>query len=321
MSANVTVPVTVENFVRAESDLYFSAIALREGGFGKFDHHRVLAPIDDQTVIRLNRDTLYSAAVFDLDAGPVTITLPNASGRFMAMQLISQDEFCPPAIYEAGKHVVTRDAIGTRYVLVGIRTLVNPNDPKDVAQVHALQDAIEVEQERLGSFEIPAWDPVSQKLVREALLVLGATLPDTKGAFGTKEQVDPIRHLVAAASAWGGNPERDALYLNVTPGKNDGKTIYRLTVRDVPVDGFWSVSVYNAKGYYEKNSADAYTLNNITAQKSPDGSVMIQFGGCGNGTANCLPIMPGWNYMVRLYRPRPRILNGEWTFPDAEPMS
>lgn len=29
------VPVTVENFVRAETDLYFSAVALKEGGFGK----------------------------------------------------------------------------------------------------------------------------------------------------------------------------------------------------------------------------------------------------------------------------------------------
>ena len=67
------VPVTVENFIRAESDLYFSAVALKEGGFGKFEHEREVTPIDDQNVIRQNRDTLYSAAVFDLDAGPVTV--------------------------------------------------------------------------------------------------------------------------------------------------------------------------------------------------------------------------------------------------------
>jgi hypothetical protein len=29
--------------------------------------------------------------------------------------------------------------------------------------------------------------------------------------------------------------------------------------------------------------------------------------------------MPGWNYMVRLYRPRTEILNGKWTFPQAQP--
>ena len=34
---------------------------------------------------------------------------------------------------------------------------------------------------------------------------------------------------------------------------------------------------------------------------------------------HCLPIMEGWNYAVRLYRPRPEILDGSWKFPSAEP--
>jgi hypothetical protein len=71
------------------------------------------------------------------------------------------------------------------------------------------------------------------------LLSLAAGLPDTKGMFGAKSEVDPVRHLIGSASAWGGNPEKDALYLNVTPAKNDGTTVYRLNVKDVPVDGFW----------------------------------------------------------------------------------
>ena len=50
-----------------------------------------------------------------------------------------------------------------------------------------------------------------------------------------------------------------------------------------------------------------------------DGSVTIQFGGCDGQTPNCLPTMNGWNYMVRLYRPRPEILNGTWKFPEAQP--
>ena len=62
------VSVTPDNFVRAESDLYFSGV-VKDGGFGKFMHRREPTPIAKQTVIRMNRDTLYSAAVFDLDAG------------------------------------------------------------------------------------------------------------------------------------------------------------------------------------------------------------------------------------------------------------
>ena len=89
---------------------------------------------------------------------------------------------------------------------------------------------------------------------------------------------------------------------------------------DVPVDGFWSISVYNAEGRFVKNEFEAYTLNNVTAKKGGDGSVMIQFGGCYGNVENCLPITKDWNYMVRLFRPRAEILNGTWKFPEAQPV-
>jgi hypothetical protein len=120
------------------------------------------------------------------------------------------------------------------------------------------QDAIKVEQQNQGSLELPDWDPVSQKKVRDALLVLGSTMPDFKRAFGTKGEVDPIRHLIGTALGWGGNPDKDAVYLNVSVPDNCGKAVYFLVVRDVPVDGFWSVRVYNAEGYFPKNRFDAY---------------------------------------------------------------
>jgi hypothetical protein len=138
--------------------------------------------------------------------------------------------------------------------------------------------------------------------------------------FGPRDQVDPVRQLIGTAMAYGGNPEKDALYLSITPSKNDGTTVYKLTVRDVPVDGFWSISVYDAEGHFRKNALGAYTLNNTTAKKGADDSVTVQFGGCDGKTPNCLPIMKGWNYMVRLYRPRTEILDGAWKFPEAQPV-
>jgi hypothetical protein len=315
-----TVPVTVDNFIRAESDLYFGNL-VKEGSFGKFTRRREPAPIDNQTVIRLNRDTLYSSGVFDLDAGPVTITMPDAGKRFMSLMIVNEDHYVPSVTYDAGSHVFTKEKIGTRYMLAGVRTLVDPVDPKDVAQVHVLQDGIKAEQKGAGKFEVPDWDQASQKKVRDALLVLATTIPDFKKAFGTKEQVDPIRHLIGTGAAWGGNPDKDAIYLNVSPERNDGNTVYKLNVRDVPVNGFWSVSLYDEKGYYEKNPYNAYSINNITTQKSPDGSIAIQFGGCDGKIPNCLPVMKGWNYTVRLYRPRDEILNGKWKFPEPQPAS
>jgi len=314
--------VTADNFVRAETDLYFGKVIQDAGQVGKYHHNRDVTPIDHQTVVRQNRDTLYSGAVFDLDAGPVTITLPDVGSRFMSMQLIDEDQYTHKVIYAPGAHTLTRKDIGTRYVMAPVRILVDPTKPGDLEQVRALQDAIKVEQPGgPGTFEAPRWDQVSQKKVRDALLSLASTLPDTRKAFGMKADVDPVRRLIGAASAWGGNPDKDALYLNVVPEKNDGTTIHRLTVKDVPVDGFWSISLYNADGFFQQNSENAYSINNVTAKQAGDGSVTVQFGGCDGKVPNCLPIMKGWNYMVRLYRPREAALDGTWTFPEAQPSS
>ena len=95
----------------------------------------------------------------------------------------------------------------------------------------------------------------------------------------------------------------------------------KLTAGNVPVDGFWSLTVYNSEGYLQPNQSNVYSVNSITAKKSADGAIAIQFGGCDGEAANCLPITTGWNYTVRLFRPRPEILDGTWSFPEAKPVS
>ena len=310
--------VNVNNFVRAETDMYFGR-TVKDGGFGKLIHKRQPVPIDKQNVVRMNRDTLYSSGVFDLDAGPLTITLPDAGKRFMSMQVINQDHYTIKVAYAPGRHVFDREAVGTRYLFVIVRTLANGEDPKDIAVANRLQDAIVTEQRAAGSFQVPSWDKASQDKARDALEVLGS-LGGTSDMFGTKEQVKPYDYLIGSAIGWGGNPNYAADYVSVYPKQGDGKMPYALTVKDVPVDGFWSISVYNAKGFFEKNDLNAYSLNNLTANPNPDGSYTIRFGGCDKGTVNCLPITQGWNYTVRLYRPRKEILDGSWKFPEAQPV-
>ncbi len=316
------VPVTTDNFNRAESHMYFSGTLKRAGGLGRFNHRRQLPPLDQQGVIRANRDTLYSEAVFDLDAGPVTVTLPDPTGRFMSMIVLDEEQYALETVYGPGTFTYTKEKVGTRYVLLGIRTFVNPKDKSDLEKLHALQDAIIVEQKATGTVEFPNWDPVSQKKVRDALIVLAGTIPDTKGMFGPRGKVDPIRHLISSATGWGGNAPEDAFYLTVVPPKNDGQTVHRLTIKgEVPVDGFWSISVYGANGYFHVNDQNTYNINGTTAKKDADGSITIQFGGCDGKAPNCIPITPGWNYWARFYRPRKEILDGTYKFPEPQPAS
>ena len=89
----------------------------------------------------------------------------------------------------------------------------------------------------------------------------------------------------------------------------------------MPVDGFWSISVYNGQGFFEKNELGAYSLNNLTAKPDASGAYVIQFGGCEKATPNCLPIVESWNFTMRLYRPRKQILDGSWKLPEPQPAS
>jgi hypothetical protein len=169
VTAAAPVTVTVDNFVRAETDMHFMLFA-RRGGFGKFHHVRDL-PLEN-TGMRPSRDTLYSEAVFDLDAGPVSIALPPAGRRFMSMMLMDEDHYVLEVVYGSGKHTYTRGQVGTRYLFAAVRILVDPQDPEDIRQVRFLQDEIRVNQAQAGKLEMPPWDPASHGKVREALLTL-----------------------------------------------------------------------------------------------------------------------------------------------------
>src|SRR5260221_14786949 len=102
-TASPAQPVTVDNYNRAQTDVYFAGV-VKNGGFGKFRHGRELAPPVQQGIVRPNRDTLYSFVIVDLDAGPVTITLPDAGKRFMGMQVANEDQYTWATYYGAGSH-------------------------------------------------------------------------------------------------------------------------------------------------------------------------------------------------------------------------
>jgi len=312
--------VNALNFARAETDMYFGRMAKQAGALAKFHHIRVPTPIEKQDVVRMQRDTLYSSAAFDLDAGPVTLTLPDAGKRFMSVLIVNQDHYAMETLYAPAQHTFTREQIGTRYFAALVRTFMDPANPDDIKAANAAQDAIQIGQAGSGKFEVPEWDKETHEKAREALIALSAPGGTKENRFGKKEDVDTIRWLIGTAVGWGGNPPKDAIYLPGYPAQNDGKTSYEVTIKDVPVDGFWSFTVYDPKGFMFENEQKAYSVNNVTAKRAADGSVKIRFGGDPKGADNYLAIQPGWNYVLRLYRPRKEILAGAWRAPELHPV-
>ena len=310
-------PVTNDNFVRAETDRYFASLVAEAGGVNRWHHTREPASVDHQTVIRMNRDTLYSMAVVDISEGAV-VTLPDAGERYVSVMIVNQDHYINQVLHEAGPHELTVERFDTPYVVAAARVLVDASDPADLAAAAGVQDGLQVEAASARPFVPGDYDPTSLDTTRSELLerAKGSAL-DSKLMFGRRDEVDPEQHLLGTAAGWGGLPQSEAIYGGKTAGQPMGE--YRLTAKDVPVDAFWSISVYNKDGFFEPNERGAYNVNSVSGQKNPDGSITVHFGGCEDGRVNCLPIMEGWNYAVRMYRPRREIADGSYAFPEPTP--
>ncbi|WP_237067411.1 DUF1214 domain-containing protein [Microbulbifer guangxiensis] len=279
-------------------------------------HLREPTPLDQQTVIRMNRDTIYSAAVVDISKG-ATLTVPDPGDRYMSIMVVNEDHYINKVIHEPGEHKLTVEEFGTPFVNLSVRTLVDASDSVDIQNANALQDQLNIQATSARPYTHSSYDKESYQTTYDALLVLGRGMPDASATFGSKEDVDPVRHLLGTAWGWGGLPEEEAYYLNVEPNLPVGA--YQLTVRDVPVDAFWSVSLYNKDGYFEPNDQDSYSVNSLTGAPNEDGSFTIHFGGDPQ-SINYLPIAEGWNSTVRLYKPRKEILDGSWRFPEVKPI-
>ena len=307
--------VTVDNFIRAETDNYFRLNVLSRDSLGKITHDRNLVQIDQQDIIRSNQDTLYSYAILDL-TNPVTITKPETGGRFQSMLIINQDHYTKMIEEDAGTFILNQDNMGTRYVMVLFRTLVDVNNPADVSEANKVQDGLSMEQSSPGTLDLPDWDQKSLAEVRETLNKIALTQSSSAGAFGDEDEVDPLIHLLGTASGWAGSPDAATVYVNGNPKENYGNIPYTLTIEgEVPVDGFWSITMYNKEGFLEKNEYNSNIINDRNAVTNEDGNIVIHFGGDPTNT-NFLPITEGWAYVVRMYQPREEILNGSWTFPD-----
>ncbi len=313
--ADEAVPVNVDNFVRAETASQIDRALEFIGGVNKWFHFKEPVPLDKQNVIRMNLDTLYSNAIVDISEG-ATLTLPDSGKRYMSVMVVNEDHYLNKVFHKGGTYKLTMKEYKTPYVVLTARTLANANDPKDIEEANKLQNQMKIEAVSAKPYTHPNYDKESYDATYKALLELSNGVPDTKYTFGKKEEVTETRHLIGTAMGYGGLPEHEAFYITKNEPHKAGD--FQLTVKDVPVDGFWSISIYNKDGYFEQNKFNSNSINNLTAKPNKDGSITVNFGTKPDGKENFLYVMDGWNYAVRLYLPGKEILSGEWSFPEPK---
>lgn len=308
--------VTPESFCRAESDRVFFDIARQSGGVNRFYHFRELAPLDRQTAIRLNKDTLYSFALVDVSEG-ATLTIPEVpGGRYASAYLLDNDHYAAGVVFAPGEHELPRD---TDYLVIGLRIqLFDPDDPAEVAVVNALQDRFAIEAIGTEPFPRPAWDQASLDDLRrgyEAEFQKFAKYPpDWQGPRGTLNE--QTRQL-ACAGAWGLLPEEEAVYINYSGGQSPDRC-HKATYTVPENQAFWSITVYGSDGYIKH---DDNIINTANATMDQDGTFTAHFGSeqvCGD-VVNRVDVAEGWNFLMRVYRPGPSVLDGTYKLPDVVP--
>ena len=82
------------------------------------------------------------------------------------------------------------------------------------------------------------------------------------------------------------SPDEDQSVANYSYAVVFGTGVYKVKDQEafvfrvpLPVDAFWSVTLYDDKGWMPVNKYNAYSFNNIMAKKKEDGSITIHFGG------------------------------------------
>jgi hypothetical protein len=311
-----TTKVTEENYSLAETQVIFGgyvkkiAAATGTNGVGVWMHNKEGADPKDRTIMRINFDTIYSFVVLDLTE-PATLVMPESNGRYQNAWFITEGHHNPRAINKPGTYTITQKDVGSRYIMIAIRTQANVEDPKDMAIANALQDKLEIHQKDRGSYKASnSWNMDEilkmrkhyQKITKDK----GYTTDDFFGPEGTRSLE---LHNCGTSFGWGGMTKDQAAYPNYYAKSSKPQTF---TLKDVPAKAFWSITVYDAGGYPQ---TDTYNINSQFAKKNADGSVVIHFGGDAKAD-NYMEIFEGWTFILRMYLPTDAYLDGTWKRPE-----
>lgn len=308
--------VTPQTYIRAETDFAFADFQKNAGGkVNQFFYITRPTPLDEQSVVRMNRDTLYAGSVVDTEGG-ATVTIPEfPDDRYFSVLVIDNDHYAPVVFYEPGTHKIPED---TKYVsLIQRIQLLDPSDPRDVALVNELQKKIIIRASSADPFPEPKWDRNSMLMLRteyeEEFQKFSQYEPDWMGPRGKVNE--RTRHL-AAAGAWGLFPEKDAVYINYT-GPSDPDKGYVATYEVPDNNAFWSITVYGSDGFMK---SDKNIVNDRNVTLNDDGTFTVYFGSQEKigDKPNRVDITEGWNFLMRVYRPGQSVLNREYRLPDVK---
>jgi len=154
----------------------------------------------------------------------------------------------------------------------------------------------------------------------------GWTSPPNGARWGT----DYLSRAASAKSNMYDNAPRETRYIYTDFDKDgqrlNGANRYAVTFetgQTPPVNGFWSLTVYNKEHLFEPNKLDRFSLGtkSKSMRQNADGSLTLYFQNTSPGAdkeTNWVPTPTDeFSLYIRAYWPKAEILDGRWTPPPA----
>ncbi|GAL35963.1 hypothetical protein JCM19240_4898 [Vibrio maritimus] len=307
--------VTKDNFIAAESDKYFFEQQAKSG-INQFTHDRQLLTMETQTVVRQNRDTLYSKSIWDTKGG-VTFELPILDS-YQALQVIDEQHRTVAVLYAAkgqNKVTITPDMLSSgQHVWVIARTQVASNAPADIQEGNRKQDMIKGIASSAERYAPKGFDQFDREKVRLALEANVLQLDFTK-AMGAPEgktlkpeqhleprKVEQFHALGLTSMGFGGLPSEHAYYKVLLAQDRSGECqTMNFDAPPLGENGFFSITTYGADAYvHTEEFALSSRKDELKANK--DGTYTVNFN-CGEQAINNIDVEKGWTGILRMYKP------------------
>lgn len=252
-------------------------------------------------------DFMHSVGVFDLTQ-PLEFYISektNIKNRYVSFIAINERGYINEIYYGGGKHVISRDDIGSKYAIIIGRIFINQANSKELEIIKRIQRSITIVNNKIKRDKY-----IPKEYNKKKFTLLTDSKKDQANiemqCFGSKSEVNKDEFIKCASNRIGGIPYKD--FLIKKEAIEDSKDeIYQVTIKDVEVseNGFWSITGYNV---FNKQVEKSDTINSNNGIKEKDGAINILFGNCGN-KKNCIPTSRRWQYILRVYTPDARSID------------
>lgn len=308
--------VTLDNVVALKFIEQAKRILDISGGTNQLNLIHNPTSLTAQKIPYMNRDLLFGIGVFDVQK-PITLQLPDVGVRYMSVMPINEQGYTHQVYSGEETFKISKKDVESDYIILIVRIYTDVSDPQDIKEVNAYLNQIKISTESAQEYQPKSFPQEAYQAMNTMLKNKLKTLKNTQYCYGSKEHVIPNKFRICAINGFGGLPAY-GMYSERRTIKDPNKG-YFMHIDQVPMDGFWSITVYDEEGLFDESNPVSNTISSVVAKRNQDGSTTVNIGSCGEKKpTNCIETEKNAAYILRIYKPDSEVTEHIWQIPPLQ---